>query len=390
MPRKKICPKCGCINNPADPECRNCGISITGVKAANYAEDELKTLEEKFSRDDDVPADSQSSEDEASRSSADGDKGVKSSEISGNADISSSLQEKSDAGADEGSFTMKTAVRICPECGAENPRSRRKCSSCGTDIHLVQVQYRDEGLSTGSSASPSSQPSSISSPSESQSVSAVSSPASGTDAGSGAAVDEKLQRRDSKPVEHDVRDVGSRQQVSGVSSATASSSVPVSADDMRMVKICPDCQAEMGEKFKRCTRCGCDLRDVQPVAVEKPKVNIRQQKPRNSDVAVLCSPEGKEILTLRRSSPVIILGREHEMASYLSECQYVSRKHCELKIYEGRVIINDGSSTNGTYVNNRKIQSMKDEQLKGGDQISLGGVWDCDGAGCFTIRYNDE
>lgn len=133
------------------------------------------------------------------------------------------------------------------------------------------------------------------------------------------------------------------------------------------------------------------MRNVSAQAVDQSQTAVPERKVSvNSTVAVLFAPDGREIFTVKRNNPVVILGRENEMASYLADFNYVSRKHCELKVYEGIVVINDGGSTNGTYVNNKRIQSMKDEQLKDGDRISLGGLWDCGDSGCFTIKYPDR
>jgi pSer/pThr/pTyr-binding forkhead associated (FHA) protein len=49
----------------------------------------------------------------------------------------------------------------------------------------------------------------------------------------------------------------------------------------------------------------------------------------------------------------------------------VSRQHCELTIKAGQVALRDLGSSNGTYVNNKRVQEAK---LRAGDTVTIGPV----------------
>jgi ribosomal protein L40E len=382
MPRKKICTVCGWINSPSDPECRRCGIDITGIKAVNYSDEELKRLEsssantdQKVVRDDGPQPDSAKNPSENNP--------VPEIQVQENAPSST---DESDVSSSE--FSEKKAVKICPSCGAVNPRIMRKCT-CGADIRYANIEYINDG--TAASAE-SGQDDSMS--------------AAGGHDGSAGSRNQQINEQNNKqssgdsgqsgtPAGGHEGSTGSRNQQindqNNKQSSGDSGQSGTSAGGLRMMKICPNCKSLMGEKVKLCSNCFADLRNVSAQAVDQSQTAVPERKVSvNSTVAVLFAPDGREIFTVKRNNPVVILGRENEMASYLADFNYVSRKHCELKVYEGIVVINDGGSTNGTYVNNKRIQSMKDEQLKDGDRISLGGLWDCGDSGCFTIKYPDR
>jgi pSer/pThr/pTyr-binding forkhead associated (FHA) protein len=58
----------------------------------------------------------------------------------------------------------------------------------------------------------------------------------------------------------------------------------------------------------------------------------------------------------------------------------VSRRHCELRVKDGEVIVRDLGSSNGTYVNDRRIQEYK---LHAGDTLRVGPV-------IFTVVIDGE
>jgi pSer/pThr/pTyr-binding forkhead associated (FHA) protein len=64
----------------------------------------------------------------------------------------------------------------------------------------------------------------------------------------------------------------------------------------------------------------------------------------------------------------IIIGRSSDMDMVLVE-DMVSRKHAKISTHEGKIIIQDLGSTNGTFVNGEKIKRTR---LKEGDRILIG------------------
>jgi len=49
----------------------------------------------------------------------------------------------------------------------------------------------------------------------------------------------------------------------------------------------------------------------------------------------------------------------------------VSRRHCELRIEEGKLVVADLSSSNGTFINNKRVTESR---LRPGDLLTLGPV----------------
>jgi len=72
------------------------------------------------------------------------------------------------------------------------------------------------------------------------------------------------------------------------------------------------------------------------------------------------------------SADETVIGRENTMSDYLAAKSYVSRAHAKLTIENGAFYIENLSSTNFTYVNNKKI--VEKTELKNGDELGLGGT----------------
>lgn len=58
----------------------------------------------------------------------------------------------------------------------------------------------------------------------------------------------------------------------------------------------------------------------------------------------------------------------------------ISRQHCEIVVAGDRVMIRDLASSNGTYVNNRRVNEAT---LKPGDRLTVGSI-------IFTIQINGK
>jgi predicted component of type VI protein secretion system len=75
--------------------------------------------------------------------------------------------------------------------------------------------------------------------------------------------------------------------------------------------------------------------------------------------------------TLKLSDGLTTLGRSEECNLRIRSSQ-VSRKHCELFEKNGRLIVKDLGSANGTYVNKEKVEGQR--VLEHGDVLFLGKV----------------
>ena len=80
------------------------------------------------------------------------------------------------------------------------------------------------------------------------------------------------------------------------------------------------------------------------------------------------------------------LNRERTLVGRLDDCHIripiadVSRQHCEIVVKDGSISIKDLGSSNGTYVNQEKVESTP---LSAGDLISVGGL-------VFVLVVNGE
>ncbi len=126
----------------------------------------------------------------------------------------------------------------------------------------------------------------------------------------------------------------------------------------KMVRIC-DCGAKNLPSARKCSECGEDISDIIPSPDSEETIHY-----------VLTSADGDYAFEL--SELPAFIGREKLMKEYLSPRSYVSRKHAELSLSEGKLYIKNLSSANGTYLNNVKLDNEQHE-LHDGDELSLGG-----------------
>lgn len=82
---------------------------------------------------------------------------------------------------------------------------------------------------------------------------------------------------------------------------------------------------------------------------------------------VLVTPQGKQAeIPLRR--PVQVIGRQTDCQIRLPSSA-VSRHHCEVTVDDGKVSVRDLGSSNGTYVNKRRVTQA---DVSPGDLIAVG------------------
>jgi predicted component of type VI protein secretion system len=80
------------------------------------------------------------------------------------------------------------------------------------------------------------------------------------------------------------------------------------------------------------------------------------------------SHEGKEIEV---SDKRFLIGRS-ESCQLRPKSESVSRRHCILAIKDGRVLVQDLKSRNGTFVNDKRLPADKAKVLKDGDKLRVG------------------
>jgi pSer/pThr/pTyr-binding forkhead associated (FHA) protein len=80
------------------------------------------------------------------------------------------------------------------------------------------------------------------------------------------------------------------------------------------------------------------------------------------------SHEGKEIDVTQAK---FLIGRS-DSCQLRPKSESVSRKHCILAIHEGRVLLQDLKSRNGTFINEKRLPPDKAKVLKSGDILRVG------------------
>jgi len=67
----------------------------------------------------------------------------------------------------------------------------------------------------------------------------------------------------------------------------------------------------------------------------------------------------------------IVLGRDGDCTVVLDHDDHASRHHARISVRDGRVVIEDLGSTNGTIVNGARID--REHHLEPGDRFQIGG-----------------
>src|SRR4051812_27649572 len=75
--------------------------------------------------------------------------------------------------------------------------------------------------------------------------------------------------------------------------------------------------------------------------------------------------------TLKLADGVTTVGRHDDCQLRIKSSQ-VSRRHCELYEKKGMLLVKDLGSSNGTYVNGKRIQDQR--VLEPGDEIAIGHI----------------
>ncbi|HWQ66854.1 MAG TPA: FHA domain-containing protein [Methanospirillum sp.] len=155
---------------------------------------------------------------------------------------------------------------------------------------------------------------------------------------------------------------------------------------MVLEKICDVCGMANPATEMICQRCFSDISGKKPVekqpvrqperpgVIKKPPVRkiekldldndrtIRELKP----LILIMSP-GK-MITVHHGDSV---GRDSVGGKILHEYSTVSRHHATFKYFNGKWLVKDENSTNGTYVGGRKVTPDMWYELKNGDTIAF-------------------
>ena len=132
---------------------------------------------------------------------------------------------------------------------------------------------------------------------------------------------------------------------------------PLEEPSKVLVRIC-DCGAQNPSNARKCSACGEDISDILPTELEAAQEKYR-----------LTSLDGTFAYDITEDE--VVVGREHELQCFLAGKSYVSRKQCRFYMQDGKLYLENLSSTNPTFVNDQQIGSVV--EVKDGDEVGLGG-----------------
>ena len=134
---------------------------------------------------------------------------------------------------------------------------------------------------------------------------------------------------------------------------------------------CTECQMENIEGALFCEECGAKLEalnELQETAVE-----------RHAERLVLASPDGstldipvKEEVVIGREDPISEVFPDLDLTGFGGMEKGVSRKHAVIHRSGADYTVEDMGSTNGTYVNRKKVQPNVPQAIKPGDELRFG------------------
>ena len=130
---------------------------------------------------------------------------------------------------------------------------------------------------------------------------------------------------------------------------------------MSEIRICENCGHHNPVDNLECEKCGFDLSFCIPVAEEtvEAKEEIADYNIRSADGETVIKINGE-----------VLIGRDGVCSEYFERSTYISRKHATLYFENGKVYVMD-ASTNGTYINGKRIDKMQKVILNKGDKITF-------------------
>lgn len=133
------------------------------------------------------------------------------------------------------------------------------------------------------------------------------------------------------------------------------------AETVMLIRLC-ECGTKNPPNARKCSICGEDISDVTPTP-------DKSETPKEESF-VLSSLDGQYAFKIAEKTTEV--GKESRMSEYLTAKPYVSRHHAVFSILDGKLYIENISTTNYTFVNNIKISEKT--ELHDGDEIGLGGT----------------
>jgi hypothetical protein len=139
---------------------------------------------------------------------------------------------------------------------------------------------------------------------------------------------------------------------------------------------CPECGFQNPEAANYCSKCGALLHSQE--SVETTQTFSAEEREElletlgdigvSGPALVVRSGGGRAGETFAPQSERTTIGRSPDCGIFLDDVT-VSRRHAVLIQQDGRWIVEDGGSLNGTFVNRKRVESA---ELEDGDELQIG------------------
>lgn len=251
-------------------------------------------------------------------------------------------------------------IKICPECHTSNSPGDVECCECGYDLSGVPLSEEAFQESTVPHNEP--EPGTSSEDMDAQPVQST----------------ETTESTETKPAK--ICTCGQ------INSPT--------------MKFCAKCRGSIKNQPRvfieagRYQRAMAELQEIKKNVQnsETPRTPVREHT--GTPVFTLKSATDDYSFSIDPQHSLAVIGRENQMAEYLHDKGYVSRRHAKVGYRGDLVSITDLNSSNGTFINYRKITAGEEELLHEGDRVSLGGPWNEDqkdpDTAYFTVQYTKD
>ena len=139
---------------------------------------------------------------------------------------------------------------------------------------------------------------------------------------------------------------------------------------------CPNCQAVVAEDVNFCPNCGAELEN-DPTVVYLPLEDRKEHPLTPAEAGSVEGIRGFALVVERgpRTGMTFVfnpglttVGRHPESDIFLDDVT-VSRHHCRFVMEAGTLTVEDSGSTNGTYVNDVRVDS---QELEAADEVLVG------------------
>lgn len=139
---------------------------------------------------------------------------------------------------------------------------------------------------------------------------------------------------------------------------------------MDFYKICPTCKKENSVSEMLCFFCMADISSIRPI--ENKNTNVIFEADNDKTIIesfnlTLKLEDGKEI-NIKSGD---FVGRNYTGAEFFQNSKTLSRKHAQFTFQSGIWFVEDLNTTNGVYLEGKKITPNNKIQIKNGQKLAL-------------------